>query len=130
MVLAQIVAHAGAEAPLVGQLEAKVQFERPGLEPLVFGPLIPLGPQAQAARHRDPEGAAVLLGVLDRRLAGRGVAGVAVLRIERDATLAAVDGLAEADAQVGAVGSRLRVGERRGGGAVEPESAILGSQRA
>src|SRR5262245_24530914 len=130
MVLALIVTHAGAEAPLVGQLETEVQLERPGLEPLVFGLLIPLGPQAQSARHREPEGAAVLLGVLDRRLAGRGVAGVAVLHIEGDATVAAVGGFAEPDAQVGAVGSRLRVGERGGGGAVEPESAILGSQRA
>src|SRR5262245_58000455 len=105
MVLALIVAHASAEAPLVGQLETEVQFERPGLEPLVLGLLIPLGPQAQAARHRDPEGAAVLLGVLDRRLSGRGVAGLAVLSVEGDATVAAVGGFAEPDAQVGAVGS-------------------------
>src|SRR6516225_7577504 len=40
MVLTHIVAHAGAEAPAVGQLIAQVQFHRPRLEPLVLGLLI------------------------------------------------------------------------------------------
>src|SRR5262249_59846472 len=46
IVLTHIVAHAGAEAPLVGQFVAEVQFHRPRLEPLVFGPLIGLAHQA------------------------------------------------------------------------------------
>src|SRR5439155_6367175 len=50
-VLAQIVAHAGADAPSFGQLIACVQFDRPCLEPLVLDLLIALGRQAEAACH-------------------------------------------------------------------------------
>ena len=82
MVLTHIVAHAGAEAPSLGQLIRQVQFDRPRLEPLVLGPLIALGHQAQAARHRHLERAAVLLGVFDRRLSRRRITGVEVLLIE------------------------------------------------
>ena len=130
MVLAQIVAHAGADAPSLGQLVGQVQFDRPGLEPLVLDPLIALGRQAQAARHRHPERAAVLLGVLDRRLSRRRITGVEVLLVEGEATVVALEEVAEPDAQVGAVGPRLRVGERQVVRALEPESAIIGLQRA
>src|SRR5262249_13329978 len=91
MVLAQLVAHAGAEAPSLGQLIAHVQFDRPSLETLVLDLLIALGRQAQAARYRHSEHAAVLLGVLDRGLSRRRVTGVESLRIERETTAATLE---------------------------------------
>src|SRR5438445_240333 len=129
MVLAQVVAHAGADGPFLGQLVAHVQFERPGLEPLILNFLIALGREAQAARHWHPECAAVLLGVLYRRLSRRRVTSVEAMLIDREATVAALEEIAQPDAQVGAVGARFRAGERLVVRAMKPESAIVGSQR-
>src|SRR6266705_4170490 len=127
MVLAQVVAHASADGPFLGHLVAHVQFERPGFEPLVLDFLIALGRQPQAARHWHPERAAVLLGILDRRLSRRRVTGVEALLIEREAAVAALEEIAQPDAQVGAIGARFRAGERLVVRAMKPESAIVGS---
>ena len=127
-VLAQIVAHAGADAPFLGQLIARIQFDRPGLEPLVLDLLISLGSKAQAAGHWHPERAAILLGVFDRRLSQRRITGVEVLRIERESTVATLEEVAESDAQVGAVRPRLLAGKRLVVGALESESAIIRSE--
>src|SRR5438034_9865398 len=113
MVLTQVVAHASADGPFLGQPVAHVQFERPGLEPLVLDPLIALGREAQAARHRHPERAAVLLGVLDRRLSRCRITAVEALLVEGETTVATLDELAEPDAQIGAVGPRPRAGARQ-----------------
>src|SRR2546428_5297453 len=129
MVLAQVVAHAGADGPFLGQLVAHVQFERPGFEPLVLDFLIALGREAQAARHWYPERAAVLLGVLDRRLSRRRVTGVEALLIEREAAVVPLEEIPQPDAQVGAISARFRTGERLVVRAMKPESAIVGSQR-
>src|SRR5215468_5345255 len=99
MVLAQIVAQAAADAPSFAQLVAHVQLDRPGLEALVLDPLIALGHETQTAGHWHPEGAAVLLGVLDRRLSRRRITGVEPLLIEREATLVAFEEIAQPDTQ-------------------------------
>ncbi len=128
MVLAQVVAHASADAPFLGQLVAHVQFERPGFEPLVLDFLIALGCETQAARHGHPERSAVLLGVLNRRLSWRRITGIEVLLIEREATVAALEEIAQPDAQVGAIGARFRASERLVARTLKPESAIIGLQ--
>src|SRR5262249_27850620 len=78
-ILAQIVTHAGADFPSLGQLIGHVQFDRSGFESLDFYSLIALGRQAQAVRHRHPERAAELLGVLESRLSRRRISGAKVL---------------------------------------------------
>src|SRR2546429_4953024 len=91
--------------------------------------LIALGCETQAARHGHPERAAVLLGVLNRRLSWRRITGVEVLRIERETTVAALEEIAQPNAQVCAIGARLRAGERLAVRTLKPESAIIGLQR-
>jgi hypothetical protein len=113
----------------VVQLITKVQFDRPGLEPLVLAPLIALGRQAELTRHGNFEHAAVIPRVLERCLARRGVAGVEVLRIECDSPAAAIHEVAEPDAQVGAVRHGIRVSERHVVWATELESTISGLHR-
>src|SRR5258707_250356 len=88
-----------------------------------------LGCETKAARHGHPERAAVLLGVLNRRLSWRRITGVEVLLIEREATVAALEEIAQPDAQVGAIGASLRAGERLVVRALKPKSAIIGLQR-
>src|SRR5438874_3975837 len=61
----------------------------------------------------DLERSAVLLGVLDRGLSRRRITGVDVLLIECEATVVALEEIAQPDAQVGAVGARFRAGERQ-----------------
>src|SRR5258707_7168545 len=56
-----------------------------------------LGCETKAARHGHPERAAVLLGVLNRRLSWRRITGVEVLLIEREATVAALEEIAQPD---------------------------------
>src|SRR5215472_19012442 len=129
MIPSQVVANAGAHAPSFGQFVADVQLDRPGFEPLVLDFLIALGHEAQAARHRHPERAPVLLGVLDRRLSRRRITGVEPLRIEREASVAALEQIAQADAQVSAIGARFLAGKRLVIRAMKSESAIIGLQR-
>src|SRR4029077_19870313 len=105
------------------------QFDGPSLEPLVLDFLIALGCKTQAARNGHPERATVLLGVLNRRLSWRRITGVEVLLIEREATVAALEEIAQPDAQVGAIGARFRAGERLVARTLKPESAIIGLQR-
>src|SRR5258707_261731 len=88
-----------------------------------------LGCETKAARHGHPERAAVLLGVLNRRLSWRRITGVEVLLIEREATVAALEEIAQPDAQVGAISARFRAGERLVARTLKPESAIIGLQR-
>src|SRR5262249_60067633 len=80
-------------------------------------------------RHRHSERAAVLLGVLNRRLSGRRITGVEVLLIKGEATVATLEEVAEPDAQVGAVGHCRRIGGRQVARALESESAISGPQQ-
>src|SRR5262249_45701482 len=75
IILAQVVAYAGAHGPSFGHPVAHVQLDGPGFESLILDSLIALGHEAQTARHRHPERAAVLLGVLDRRLSRRRITG-------------------------------------------------------
>src|SRR5439155_3003221 len=51
-VIASIAARAGTDCPSLAQLICHVQFEGPRLESLHLDPLIALGRQAQAVRHR------------------------------------------------------------------------------
>src|SRR6185437_2668296 len=104
IVLAHIVAHAGAEAPCVGQFVAHVEFHRARRQPLVLGPLIAFEHKAHAGCHRHFEHAAILLGVLERHLSRRGVTGVEMLLVELEATVVAPEEVAEPEAQIGAVG--------------------------
>src|SRR5262249_37458945 len=127
-VRAQIVAHAGAESPSFGQLIGYVQFECTSLESLELGPLIAFAHQVQACRQRQPERAAELLGVLERRLSGCRISGADVLFIEVELTVVTLEDVVKSDADVGAVGPRLGVGGRQVG-ALESESAVIGLQR-
>src|SRR5258707_2533417 len=88
-----------------------------------------LGCETKAARHGHPERAAVLLGVLNRRLSWRRITGVEVLLIEREPTVAALEEIAQPNAQVCAIGARLCAGERLVVRTLKPESAIIGLQR-
>src|SRR5215469_11400953 len=126
MIPPQVVAYAGAHGPSLGQLVAHVQLDRPGFEPLVLDSLIALGHKAQAARHRHPERAAVLLGVLDRRLSRRRITRVEPLRIKRESSIAALKEIAQPDAHVSAIGARFLARERLVVWTLKPESAIIG----
>src|SRR5262252_217047 len=129
MILAQIVACPGADGPSFGELVSHVQLDRPGFKPLVLDSLIAFSHEAQAASHRHPECAAILLGVLDRRLSRRRITGVELLRIKREASVAPLKEIAQPDAQVSAIGARFLASERLVVWTLKPESAIVGLQR-
>ena len=129
MVLAQVVAHAGADVPEVRHLVAHVQLDRGGFDATLLREAVALGRDEQAFGQRQRHEAAEVVRVLERGLARRGVAGLQVLHVEAEAFLAPLDEVAEAHVDVGAVGARVSVDERGTVGAGERIAAVVGLQR-
>jgi hypothetical protein len=71
VVLAQVVSHACAQVPLIGQLIADIELLCRGLESLLLDSAVRLGVQVQSLRYRHQERAAEVLRIRDRCLSWR-----------------------------------------------------------
>ena len=129
VVLAQVLPHAGAHVPVVGDAEADVQLLRRGFQPQVLHSLIGLGVQLQSIAKRHAQSAAVLLAVGEAGKPRSRIASIQALRVERQASPVRREKVVEPDAEIRAVavGIGISEGERVLSGEAEP--AIAGQER-
>ena len=130
VVLAGFVPQSRAHFPVVAQLVVDVHLGGGGLQALVLHLAVDLAAHADPLGDRHAQGATVLLGVLQRHLARRGVAGVDFLAIDGHVAVRLLVDVAEADAGVDAVGAGadVVVGRQGIGGRAEAEAAVVGEE--
>ena len=121
---ARVLAQAGAQTPPVVELVVDVDLLRTHLEALRLDTMIRFHAHRELRRQRHVERAAVVLHLVRRGEAGRRVARVQVLRVQRDAALRAVEEVVEPHAEVRAVTARVCTAERRVVVAAETEAAV------